>query len=142
MTGPELLDELVAAGLPEDLAARATASSWSNGPGDRYGGHVHDYDKVLVATAGSITFDLPESGRAEVLRAGGRLGLPAGTRHGALVGENGVTCLELHLPAGALGRLDDHRTGPALEPEGTGPGRASDGAPSGRETDRTGRAYR
>ena len=109
MTGPELLGELVAAGLPNDLAARATASGWSNGPGDRYGLHAHDYDKVLVATEGSITFELPDTGRAEVLRSGQRLELPAGTRHAAFVGRDGVTCIEVHLPAGALGRLDRGR---------------------------------
>ena len=31
-----------------------------------------------------------------------RLDLPAGTRHDALVGVSGVTCLEAHLPAGSL----------------------------------------
>ena len=80
-------------------------ASWSNGPGDRYRAHAHDYDKVLVPSAGSITFELPELGQRLDLVAGDRLDLPAGTRHAALVGGDGVTCLEAHLGKGALGAL-------------------------------------
>ena len=36
------------------------------------------------------------------LAAGDRLELPAGTAHDAIVGPNGVVCLEAHLPAGTL----------------------------------------
>ena len=36
------------------------------------------------------------------LATGDRLELPAGTRHDAVVGPAGVTCLEAHLPAGAF----------------------------------------
>lgn len=81
------------------------ASGWSNGPGDRYGAHAHDYDKVLVPSAGSITFELPELGRRLDLVAGDRLDLPAGTLHAAYVGGDGVTCLEAHLGRGALGSV-------------------------------------
>ncbi|HEX5465718.1 MAG TPA: hypothetical protein VFW92_03480 [Candidatus Limnocylindrales bacterium] len=105
MTGPELLVALVAEGLPAERAVRASASGWSNGPGDRYGLHAHEYDKVLVADAGSIAFELPDRGTSVTLEPGGRLELPAGTRHAALVGPRGVSCLELHLPAGSLGLL-------------------------------------
>ena len=75
-------------------------SSWSNGPGDRYGVHEHGYDKVLVCARGSIVFETP--GAAVGLRQGDRLDLPAGTAHGAVVGPEGVTCLEAHLPEGTL----------------------------------------
>ena len=34
------------------------------------------------------------------LAPGDRLDLPAGTSHDAVVGPDGVTCLEAHLPAG------------------------------------------
>ena len=76
------------------------ASPWSNGPGDRYGAHEHGYDKVIVVERGSIVFGLPDDGRSMQLDAGDRLELPAGTRHDAVVGSSGVTCLEAHLPAG------------------------------------------
>lgn len=77
--------------------------TWSNGPGDIYGAHVHPYDKVLVCTRGSITFGVGGAGgQAVELREGDRLELPAGTRHDAVVGSDGVTCLEAHLPAGEL----------------------------------------
>lgn len=93
----------------DDLAARLRAEgldpgAWSNGPGDRYAAHQHAYDKVLVATRGSITFGLPATGRLVALGAGDRLELPAGTDHDAVVGPNGVECLEAHLPAGSLAR--------------------------------------
>lgn len=79
-----------------------SAQAWSNGPHDAYGQHRHEYDKVLVAAAGSITFHLPELAREVKLIAGDRLDLPAQTLHGADVGPDGVTCLEAHLPAGSL----------------------------------------
>jgi len=90
-----------------DAAARMRAagldtSSWSNGPGDRYSAHVHGYDKVLVVASGSIAFGLPDSGETVSLGAGDRLDLPAGTSHDAIVGPQGVTCLEAHLPRGSL----------------------------------------
>ena len=39
------------------------------------------------------------------LEVGDRLDLPAGTRHDAVVGRDGVTCLEAHAPAGSLEEL-------------------------------------
>lgn len=89
-----LRDRLVAEGL--------APGSWSNGPHDRYGAHEHGYDKVLACARGSIRFGLPATGEAVELAAGDRLDLPAGTRHDAVVGPDGVTCLEAHLPAGTL----------------------------------------
>ena len=79
--------------------------AWSNGPNDRYAAHDHGYDKVLVCARGSIRFGLPDVGAAVDLDTGDRLDLPAGTRHDALVGPAGVTCLEAHLPAGRLPSL-------------------------------------
>jgi mannose-6-phosphate isomerase-like protein (cupin superfamily) len=98
----------------EELAARLkgeglTAHEWSNGPGDTYAAHSHGYDKVLVATSGSIVFHLIDVGRDVNLDSGERLDLPAGTVHGATVGPGGVHCLEAHLPAGALGAESRHR---------------------------------
>ncbi|HMJ79588.1 MAG TPA: hypothetical protein VK592_00920 [Candidatus Dormibacteraeota bacterium] len=102
ITAQALLDELEQEGLSADARGAATWSAWSNGPGDRYAVHEHGYDKVLAVTQGSITFRLPAARREARLGAGQRLLLPAGTAHEAVVGEAGVACLELHLPAGAL----------------------------------------
>ena len=79
--------------------------AWSNGPGDRYAAHDHDYDKVIVVERGSIRFGLVDAGATIDLDAGDRLELPAGTAHDAVVGGAGVTCLEAHLPAGAIGAV-------------------------------------
>ena len=70
---------------------------WSNGPGDTYAPHTHSYHKVIYVVYGSITFGLPGEGRHLSLKAGDRLDLPAGVRHNAVVGANGVTCLEAHV---------------------------------------------
>jgi quercetin dioxygenase-like cupin family protein len=91
----------------DELAARLAsegldAGAWGNGPGDTYAEHSHGYDKVLVATSGSVTFHLPGLGRDVTLSEGERLELPAGTIHGATVGPAGVRCLEAHLPARSL----------------------------------------
>ncbi len=85
--------------------------AWSNGPGDRYAAHAHAYDKVIVVATGSIKFGLPDRGDAIDLDEGDRLELPTGTRHGAIVGDLGVTCLEAHLPAGSLPGLAHHPAG-------------------------------
>lgn len=103
MSGPER--ESMAGRGPVDGRLRAEGldpGAWSNGPHDRYGAHDHAYDKVLVCVAGSITFGLPDRAETVELRPGERLDLPAGTTHDALVGPDGVTCLEAHLPAGGL----------------------------------------
>lgn len=67
---------------------------WSNGPGDFYPAHVHAFDKVLFVVRGSITWLLPETNEAIETHAGDRIDLPRGTIHAALVGPDGVTCLE------------------------------------------------
>jgi len=67
--------------------------SWSNGPGDRYAEHEHGYTKLLYCTEGSIEFHTGD-GRTIRLAAGDRMVLPAGTRHSAVVGPNGCTCVE------------------------------------------------
>ena len=92
-----------------DLSARLraeglVAGTWGNGPGDVYVVHRHDYDKVLVCVRGSITFGLPGRGDPVAIGKGDRLDLPAGVDHDAVVGPDGVTCLEAHLPTGQLGR--------------------------------------
>ena len=83
--------------------------AWSNGPGDRYDSHDHVYDKVIVVASGSITFGL-DDGPTE-LTEGDRLELPAATAHDAIVGGNGVVCLEAHLPAGTLSAVNRREAG-------------------------------
>ncbi|HET7091264.1 MAG TPA: cupin domain-containing protein [Anaerolineae bacterium] len=70
--------------------------AWSNGPGDVYGAHHHAYHKVIYVVEGSITFGLPDEGRQVTLNMGDRLDLPAGVVHDAVVGLQGVVCLEAH----------------------------------------------
>jgi quercetin dioxygenase-like cupin family protein len=81
----------------EELEAVLRADSttprwWSNGPGDRYGWHAHDYHKVLYCSEGSIVFHLRD-GDVE-LGPGDRLDVEPGTEHAATVGPQGVTCVE------------------------------------------------
>jgi quercetin dioxygenase-like cupin family protein len=98
--------------LRERLRGEGLApSAWGNGPHDRYGAHEHGYDKVIVVAAGSIRFGLPDRGDGHELAAGDRLELPAGTTHDALVGGDGVTCLEAHLPAGSLAGVQQRLAG-------------------------------
>jgi quercetin dioxygenase-like cupin family protein len=74
--------------------------TWSNGPGDQYAVHSHSYQKVLYCVRGSIRFILPDqidsTGNPGVLdlQPGDCMLLPAGVRHSAQVGKQGVTCLE------------------------------------------------
>jgi quercetin dioxygenase-like cupin family protein len=89
---------------PDAVEARMKAEGlsyyrWSNGPGDVYSAHVHDYHKVIYVVQGSITFGLPDTGNQITISAGDRLDLPAGITHNALVGSQGVVCLEGHRPA-------------------------------------------
>ena len=70
--------------------------SWSNGPHDIYAAHSHSYNKVIFVVQGSITFGLPELGKQLTLKTGDRLDLPAGVVHDAVVGSQGVVCLEAH----------------------------------------------
>jgi quercetin dioxygenase-like cupin family protein len=77
------------------LKSEATSCySWSNGPGDRYAPHSHNYEKVLYCVDGSITFALESEGRKVALEPGDRMVLPAGTIHSAVVGPRGCTCIE------------------------------------------------
>ncbi len=66
---------------------------WRNEPGAVYAVHDHPYRKILYVVQGSITFT-PAGKPAIVMKAGDRLELPAGTPHGAIVGEEGVVCWE------------------------------------------------
>jgi quercetin dioxygenase-like cupin family protein len=77
------------------LRSEATGCySWSNGPGDRYAPHSHNYEKVLYCVDGSITFVLEAEGRKFELKSGDRMVLAPGTIHSAVVGPAGCTCIE------------------------------------------------
>jgi quercetin dioxygenase-like cupin family protein len=80
-------------------AAGVTPSAWSNAPGDTYAAHEHGYEKLLVCAQGSITFLVGVEEVPVTLRAGDGFVLPAGTRHAAVVGPEGCTCLEGHRAA-------------------------------------------
>jgi quercetin dioxygenase-like cupin family protein len=69
---------------------------WSNAPGYVYSVHTHPYHKVIYVVKGSITFGLPDEERRVTLHPGDRLDLPARMAHDAVVGPEGVLCLEAH----------------------------------------------
>jgi quercetin dioxygenase-like cupin family protein len=78
------------------IAEGLRPSEWSNGPGDTYAEHAHSYHKVLCCVEGAIRFTLPDGGPGAgvELGPGDRMELPAGTRHGAVVGPHGCRCVE------------------------------------------------
>jgi quercetin dioxygenase-like cupin family protein len=69
---------------------------WSNSPGDIYGAHSHPFHKIIYVVQGSISFILPEEDEQVTLNAGDRLDLPKEMIHKAVVGQQGVICLETH----------------------------------------------
>jgi quercetin dioxygenase-like cupin family protein len=91
-------DAGVAAARERLQAAGVEPVAWSNGPGDRYAAHEHVTTKLLVCATGSITFFVGDAMEPAELRAGEGFVLPAGTRHSAIVGSSGCTCLEGHRP--------------------------------------------
>ena len=66
---------------------------WSNAPGDSYPEHEHSYTKVLYCTRGSIDFGVAGGERIS-LGPGDRLVLRPRTRHSAVVGPSGCSCVE------------------------------------------------
>jgi len=70
---------------------------WSNAPGDRYGAHSHPYHKLLYCARGSIGFQM-EDGQRFDLSPGDRLDIPPRVTHSAVVGQQGVACVEAARP--------------------------------------------
>jgi len=104
---PDSLEPLPGTSSPGRASAEARLRTlgvepwaWSNGPGDRYAAHEHTTTKLLVCAEGSITFQVGPEGEPVELVAGDGFVLPAGTRHAAVVGPSGCTCLEGHRPQG------------------------------------------
>jgi quercetin dioxygenase-like cupin family protein len=70
---------------------------WSSPPQEDFDGHTHGYHKVLYVVEGSIKFEFPTRHETINLTPGDRLDLPGGIRHNAVVGMDGVKCLEAHI---------------------------------------------
>ncbi|HMQ52786.1 MAG TPA: cupin [Anaerolineae bacterium] len=70
---------------------------WSSPPNDTLLGHTHGYHKIIYVVSGAIKFEFPSRHQSLSLRAGDKLELPAGIRHNAIVGVDGVRCLEAHI---------------------------------------------
>jgi len=77
-----------------------SAERWSNEPHAVYAPHHHPYGKILWVASGSIVFTLEDEKREVSMKSGDRLELPPGTVHSAVVGPQGVVCLEAHVSAG------------------------------------------
>lgn len=67
---------------------------WVNTPNNRYGVRSHGYDKVLYVVEGTVEITLPDMNQRMNLRAGDRVDIPAGVRHGTTVGGTGAKCVE------------------------------------------------
>jgi quercetin dioxygenase-like cupin family protein len=88
-TESQLHDQLAGEGLRPER--------WSNAPHFVYDVHDHPYGKVLVVVSGSITFTVNGGTRVVRMQPGDRLTLDPHTPHSAVVGPDGVVCLEAHL---------------------------------------------
>ena len=51
-------------------------------------------DTMFVVVEGTVEISLPDSNQRMNLRAGDRVDIPAGVRHGTIVGANGAKCVE------------------------------------------------
>ncbi|HUN08997.1 MAG TPA: hypothetical protein PLQ56_20490 [Aggregatilineales bacterium] len=67
---------------------------WTNMANHRYGVRSHGYDKVLYVVDGSIELSFPDLGQQLIMRPGDRVDVPAGVRHGTIVGNKGACCVE------------------------------------------------
>jgi quercetin dioxygenase-like cupin family protein len=67
---------------------------WVNMANHRYGIRSHGYDKVLYVVDGTLELVLPDSNQLIRLRAGDRVDVKAGVRHGTIVGTSGAKCVE------------------------------------------------
>lgn len=72
-----------------------TPERWNAPTSHRFAVHEHDYHKVLYCVDGGLWFTFPDDPDLVIeMEPGDRLDLPAGVRHGAQVGMDGVLCLE------------------------------------------------
>lgn len=84
------MEEAIRAALEEEAQH---CYRWSSGPAAAYEVHSHPFRKILYVVEGAITFT-PQGKEPVAMKPGDRLELPPGTRHGAQVGPEGVTCWE------------------------------------------------
>lgn len=68
--------------------------SWENRPNYRYAIRSHGYSKIMYVIDGVLEITLPDTNQRVKLRAGDRIEIPAGIRHGANVGSSGAKCVE------------------------------------------------
>jgi uncharacterized protein YjlB len=69
--------------------------AWENTPNYRYAVRSHGYLKIMYVTEGTVEILLPDINPQRVrLRAGDRIEIPAGIRHGVIVGPSGAKCIE------------------------------------------------
>jgi mannose-6-phosphate isomerase-like protein (cupin superfamily) len=67
---------------------------WMNMPNHRYAVRSHGYDKVFYVVEGMVEVVFPDSNQRVILRSGDRTDIPAGVRHGTIVGNTGAKCVE------------------------------------------------
>ena len=67
---------------------------WMNTPNHRYAVRSHGYHKVVYVVDGMVDIILPDSNQQMRLKAGDRVDIPAGVRHGTIVGRTGAQCVE------------------------------------------------
>ncbi|MGQ9909644.1 MAG: cupin domain-containing protein [Candidatus Flexifilum sp.] len=70
---------------------------WENTPNYRYAVRSHGYRRVLYVIEGVLEITLPDSNQRVKLRAGDRVEIPAGIRHGTVIGPQGARCVEAAL---------------------------------------------
>lgn len=72
---------------------------WNDAPNTRYAVRSHRYDKVVYVVEGTLELTAPDGNQRVRLRAGDRVDVPAGMRHGMIVGSSGAVCVEAALRA-------------------------------------------
>ncbi len=88
-TEEEIIDQLT----EQDL----TVYHWASPSEGVFAGHTHGYHKVIYVIEGSIKFEFPTRHQSINMNLGDRLDIPTGIRHSAVVGADGVKCLEAHV---------------------------------------------
>lgn len=68
--------------------------SWNATPNHRYAVCCHGYAKVIYVITGMVEFTFPETNEMVKLRAGDRIEIPAGVRHGIIICNSGAQCVE------------------------------------------------